>query len=161
MTITECAATFKLPGYAGTAFVQSRRSWKVGEEWLEGDGLYAYSYRLSMADLVATRDVTPCIVAMHAEIGTSYVPLDFDEDGAEEDLFEIEHGSPGDVLLSTAKRVRNVVSFEFAEPICAGQTSHFVGVASRAEPRNSVPVTISLDDGEELLLQACMGPQLV
>ena len=81
----------------------------------------------------------PCVHHLSVDFG-SVRTLDYNVDGAAEQVFVITEGGIGTVGPSNVKKSGSTVIFEFATPVCAGasigrgDSSYFFGMASNRLP---------------------------
>jgi hypothetical protein len=87
------------------------------------------------------------------------VSLDYNGDGATEQVFVVTAGGLGTVAPSSVDKTGNVVTFNFKTPVCAGsapgkgETSYFFGLASTQSAR-AVTATVIPTLGGPLSLKA-------
>jgi hypothetical protein len=154
--VTDTAATFTLPGASGKAFLQSR-TWPVGKPGTVGAGKHAYEYRLDLTDLVGLT-AAPCVTQLKLTFGP-VVALDYDGNGAADQVFVTTKGGLGSVAPSSVDKTGNVATFNFKTPVCSGsspgkgETSYFFGLAS-GQPANAVTATVASTLGGPLSLKA-------
>ena len=129
--VTDTSSPISLPGGAGAGFLQSRTF--SGEPGTQAEGLTGYEYRIDLRNI---RGITfvPCVRKFTIDFGPGS-SLDYDGDGDLERVFVVTSGGLGTVAPSSADKTGNIITFEFATPICAGETSYFFGLASPRPPR--------------------------
>jgi len=156
ITVTDTVANFTLPGTSGKAFLQSR-TWPVGKPGTAGAGKYAYEYRLDLTQLVGLT-AAPCVTQLKLTFGP-VAALDYDGNGAAEQIFVTTQGGLGSVAPSSVDKTGNVVTFNFKTPVCSGsspgkgETSYFFGLASTQSAR-AVTATVLSSLGGSLSLSA-------
>lgn len=144
--VTDFADHFVLPGTVGKAFLQSRR-FPPGEPTTVAEGLYAYVYRIDLRDLTG-QTALPCLHTFQIDFGP-IVRLDYDGNGAPDDIFVITTGGLGTMAPLFADQVGDTVTFGFNPPVCvgsspgSGQSTFFFGLTA-AKP--SMPVGARVRD---------------
>ena len=159
ITVTDTTDHFMLPGTAGDAFLQSR-TWPVGEAGTAGAGLYAYLYRLDLTHLAGILDQPPCINRLVMDFG-AVSPLDYNNDGASDQVFVGTSGGLGSIGLTSVDKTGSTITFNFAPTVCTGsapgagngQTSYFFGLASTRAARN-ITAQILNTQGDSISLDA-------
>jgi len=122
ITVSDIASNFTPPSATGNAFLQSR-TWPVGEAGTPGAGLYAYLYRIDLRNTTGV-GATICVTKMNIDFG-AITHLNYNDDSRTDDhIFVITQGGLGNVRPSSAEHANNIVSFQFAPPICVGTSSN-------------------------------------
>jgi hypothetical protein len=155
IVVNDTTANFTLPGTSGNAFLQSR-TWPKGKPGTVGAGKYAYLYRLDLTQLTGLT-AQACVTRLKITFGP-VVALNYSGAGARQ-VFVITSGGVGSVGPSSVDKTGNVVTFNFATPVCSGsspghgQTSFFFGLSSN-KPAHAVTATVSSTTGGPLSLSA-------
>ena len=150
IVVDDATDNFSLPGGTGDGFLQSRL-WPVGEAGAAGQGLYAYLYRIDATEIQAVT-AEACVSTMSIEFGP-IVAIDFDGDGSKEEVFVITKGGLGSVAPASVEQTDNDLTVTFSPPICPGETSYFVGLASQY-PKQDVTAKLQGSLGFEAGLRA-------
>ncbi len=130
VTVSDSTSPLALMGTSGQGFVQSR-VWPPGQRGTTGQGLTAYLYRVDLSGLDQDPLEAPaCINNLVLRNVGPHVPLDFDGDGAKEDLFVVTGGGIGTVGLGGALRAGAHLVVGFRPALCPGQSTFFLGLAS-------------------------------
>jgi hypothetical protein len=162
ITVTDTTANFTLPGTSGNAFLQSR-TWPAGKPGTVGAGKYVYEYRLDLTQLTGLT-AAPCVTQLKITFGP-VVSLNYDGAGGTEQVFVTTGGGLGTVAPSSVDKTGNVITFNFATPVCSGsspghgQTSYFFGLSSN-QTAKAVTATVAATAGGPLSL-AARAPKLV
>ncbi len=136
-TVNDTSANFTLPGPSGGAFLQSR-TFLPGQAGTIGAGKTAYLYRLDLRNVVGLT-VAPCVNKLKVTFGP-VAALNYDGVGVADQVFVITSGGMGSVGPSSVDKTGNVITFNFATPVCSGSSpgngaiSYFFGVASSQPP---------------------------
>jgi hypothetical protein len=156
ITDNDLAVSFIPPGATGNAFLVSRL-WPQGESGTQGEGLYAYLYRIDMSRTVALSS-TDCITSMTVDFGP-ITPLDYNSDSELDYTFVITDSSCCDVIPTSAAQAGTAITFLFeTPPICAGfggpspslgDRSFFFGMAS-TQPHRDVAATLQSSQGQAI-----------
>ncbi len=162
IVVTDTVAHFTLPPTSGNAFLQSR-TWPVGKPGSLGAGLIAYLYRIDMTRLAGVTAM-PCVNRLSLDFGP-VAALDYNGDGAVDQVFVITKGGIGTVKPSSASESGSIITLNFASPVCAGasvghgDSSYFFGLAS-SHPPHAITAQIrdTLGDVDSL---AARAPQKV
>jgi len=143
------------PGYSPGGFLQSR-NFPQGEPETSGEGLYAYLYRV---DLTAVSGRPICVKTLSVDFGP-VEKLDYNGDGALNDVFVGTEGGLGSVVPESAEQEGSLITFTFeGQGVCPGrgrtegETSYFFGLAS-VNAFESSTATIGLSNGRELRVTA-------
>jgi hypothetical protein len=128
LVVSDSSAPITLPGGVGTGFLQSRSFSGAGAA-PAGD-LHGYEYRIALDAISGT---SACIDRFSLDFGPAR-SLDYDGQGGLERVFVVTSGGLGSVRPTSAEKDGNRITFGFAPPVCAGQTSYFFGMASAAAP---------------------------
>ncbi len=161
IVVNDSTANFTLPGTTGNAFLQTR-TWPVGKPGTVGAGKYVYEYRLDLTHLTGVT-AQGCVTQLKITFGP-VVSLNYDGVGGTEQVFVTTGGGLGTVAPSSVDKTGNVVTFNFATPVCSGsspghgQTSYFFGLSSNRTAR-AVTATVAATAGGPLSLNA-RAPQL-
>ncbi|MCA9969559.1 MAG: S8 family serine peptidase [Anaerolineales bacterium] len=161
-SVDDLAASFALPGTAGSGFLQSRL-WPAGEAGTAGAGLFPYLYRVDLSDMAATLSPA-CVTELKLDFGP-VVPLDYDGDGGAEHVFVVTGGGLGSIAPTAVNQAGSTLTVSFAPAVCAGasvgsgESSFFFGLAS---PFRETLITAELIDNlaESTTLDA-RAPQYV
>lgn len=125
IVVTDSVGNFTPPGDSGVARLQSRTS--PGIVPAPAGGKMAYIYRVdltSVTGLTAANCVTKLEVVFGPVTKEPYSP------GALFDVFVGTAGGLGSVGLASASQSGNLITFNFASPVCPGATSFFFGLTS-------------------------------
>jgi hypothetical protein len=136
ITVNDTVGNFTLTGDSGTGRLQSRAY--VGSPGAPANGKNGYDYRI---DMTAMHGATAesCVNFMKVNFGT---PLTFNyKPGAPAQVFVVTSGGLGSVGPSSATQTGTYITFQFATPVCPGQTSYFFGLAANNAP---APTSIEL-----------------
>lgn len=143
VVVSDSFSYISLPATEGTARLQSRIF--RGEPGAPGDGKTAYEYRVDLTQATALGDAA-CVTALDVEFGP-IAKLQYNKAGPADDVFIVTKGGVGSIGLASAEQDRKgIVTFTFAQPVCAadtssaGQTSFFFGLASVHPPKAIVAV---------------------
>ena len=156
IVVNDSTANFTLPGTSGNAFLQTR-TWPVGKPGTVGAGRYVYEYRLDLTQLTGVT-AQGCVTQLKITFGP-VVSLNYDGAGGTEQVFVTTGGGLGTVAPSSVDKTGNVVTFNFATPVCSGsspghgQTSYFFGLSSSQRAR-AVTATVAATAGGPLSLGA-------
>lgn len=162
IVVNDSTANFTLPGTTGNAFLQSR-TWPPGKPGTVGAGKYVYEYRLDLTQLTGVT-AQGCVTQLKITFGP-VVSLNYDGAGGTEQVFVTTGGGVGTVAPSSVDKTGNVVTFNFATPVCSGsspghgQTSYFFGLSSNRTAR-AVTATVAATAGGPLSLSA-RAPQIL
>jgi len=118
-------------GYTGVPRLQSRTY--PGAAAAPAAGLIAFVYRVDFTSAAAATDVN-CATDLKINFGP-VVPLPYAAGGSA-DIFVVTTGGLGTIAPTSATQVGNFVTFNFATPVCPGQTSFFFGLASHSDPHD-------------------------
>jgi hypothetical protein len=124
---TDTTAPIPLNLTAGTAFLQTRTFFGIAGT--PGGGHTAYEYRV---DLRSAEGDVNCLLGLVVNFGP-IVKLPY-RPGQVGDIYVIAQGGLGTVGLKSAEQDGSVVTFEFARPICVGQSTFSFGLASNTPP---------------------------
>ncbi len=161
ITVRDKVDEFVVGPTTGRAFLQSRLLPR-GQQGTPAEGLYGYLYRLDLSELVGITAI-PCIKEMKIDFGP-IAKLDYNHDGAQDDVFVVTVGGLGSVGISSASQDNRIVTFTFQQGLCAGsspgsgQSSFFFGMSS-AKPSRSVNVQLKDTLGGTTTVQA-QAPQM-
>jgi hypothetical protein len=132
---------------SGARFLQSRTF--LGRPGTPADGLYAYEYRIDLANAVGIVDI-PCVTSLTIPFGPLVNTLDYNGDGKSGDhVWVITGGGLGSIGLAAADQMGWTITFTFTSPVCAGgqpgagDGSFFFGLVSRRKP---APATATVTD---------------
>jgi hypothetical protein len=101
--------------------------------------LFAYLYRIDLRQLAGITDL-PCVLEFEIDWKAPVIPVDYDDDAIEEDIFVITSGGLGTVGPVSADKTSDKITFDFNPPVCAGsfagggESSFFFGLASITPP---------------------------
>ena len=124
---TDSTAVLPLNFTSGTAFLQTRTF--LGIAGTPGGGRTGYEYRV---DLRSAAGSVGCLLGLVVNFGP-IVKLPY-RPGHVGDVYVIAQGGLGTVGLKSAEQDGSVVTFEFARPICVGQSTFSFGLASNRLP---------------------------
>jgi hypothetical protein len=162
IVVNDSTANFTLPGTTGNAFLQSR-TWPAGKPGTVGAGKYVYEYRLDLTQLTGLT-AQGCVTQLKITFGP-VVSLNYDGVGGTEQVFVTTGGGLGTVAPSSVDKTGNVVTFNFATPVCSGsspghgQTSYFFGLSSN-QTAKAVTATVAATAGGPLSLSA-RAPKII
>lgn len=133
-----------LPGISGKAILHSRTF--RGAAGSKAEGRTAYQYRIDLTNATTLAEVS-CVTSLSVKFG-AIAKLRYGGRPLR-DVYQIVEGvPPNQIGLATAVQTENVVTFTFAQPICAadadnpGKTSFFFGLSSFDAPVRGVRVQI-------------------
>jgi hypothetical protein len=155
VVVNDTTAPINLPG-SGTGFFQSRTF--RGLPGSAAAGMYAYLYRVDLRQAVGVTNIG-CVNSVTVNFGPVVSGLDFNGDGARDQVFVITGGGIGTVGLASAEMIGNQINFNFSSPVCAGsspgagQSSFFWGLVSARQPRFN-PARITHTGGPALVVPA-------
>ncbi len=129
-----------LPGGVGTGLLHTRTF--AGEPGSPAAGLHTYQYRI---DLTGTGG-RACIDSYDVEFGRPS-PLDYDGSGAPHDVYVVMSGGPGTVAPDIAQINANRISVHFYGGLCAGESSVFFGMTTKAAPSSIKPLISEMISG--------------
>jgi hypothetical protein len=121
-------------GATGAGFVQSRLLPRA-PAGVAASGLFGYEYRVHLIG-VAGGGANACITDLTLEVGP-VIPLNYDGSGLS-NIFVITQGALGTVRPAFAVQLRDRLTLFFDPPICPGESSVFIGFASRYPPRDEI-----------------------
>ncbi len=153
ITVNDTSTNFTLPGTSGSAFLQSR-TWPPGQAGTIGAGKTAYLYRLDLRNLTGLT-AAPCVIRLKFRFGP-VAALDYNADGHPDQVFVVTSGGLGTVGPSSADKTGNVITFNFATPVCSGSSpghgdsSYFFGLAS-AQPPEAIIAVVNHTAGADAL----------
>lgn len=156
VTVTDTSAPIPLAA-GGSNFLQSRTF--VGVPGAPADGLYAYEYRIDLSNAMGITYI-PCLSSMTIDFGPVVSTLDYDGDGAADEVYVVTGGGLGSVGLASAERDGNEVTFNFSPSVCAGgspgtgESTFFFGLVSTQPPEPEVTATIRETTGDEYSVPA-------
>jgi hypothetical protein len=151
----DTSSNIPLPGISGTAFLQTRTI--VGATGAPAQGLTDYEYRVDLINAVGILAI-PCVTALRVDFGP-VASLQYDGAGPTDQVFVITAGGSGTIGLSSATKVGDEVTFNFASPVCAGSSpgtgasSFFFGLSSTRAP-TAVNAVVSQTTGGALSVGA-------
>ncbi|HEU4390300.1 MAG TPA: hypothetical protein VFV34_21030 [Blastocatellia bacterium] len=157
VTVSDTSAPIVIPGTSGSGFLQSRtyRGVKGSQVW----GLHVYEYQVDLRNVVGSLNI-PSITSMSLDFG----PVgwfEYNGDGKKGvRAFVVTSGGLGSVGLSSASKVGNTVTFNFAGGGVAaggspghGQSSYFFGLVSK-NTITEVTATLTLNTGGTISVKA-------
>lgn len=124
--------------YTGNERLQSRTY--VGERGSKAGNNTAYIYRIDFTRAVRSKADMFCAESVDIDFGP-VAKLPYGPKGAMADVFVINSGGANFVGVKSAEEKKNVVSIEFASPVCPsngglpGESTFFFGLASSKAPR--------------------------
>ena len=130
-TVASGSTSFSLPGANGTAALQMRTF--SGKSGLPATIKHGYEYRLDLTNATTFVDAS-CVTGLEVDFGP-VTKLQYNRVGPLDDVFVI-NSAPGTIGLASAQQTGSVITFTFAQPVCAGDTSgtgkstFFFGLAS-------------------------------
>ncbi|MCE7988189.1 MAG: hypothetical protein DYG89_44080 [Caldilinea sp. CFX5] len=137
ITPTDMSDTFTLPGSFGGVGRLITRQWPVGEKGTQGEGLYAYLYRIDLTGVEAGRE-TACVESLSIDFGPVEA-LDYNDDAKPEEVFDVTQGGIGVIGPAAADQTGRTVTFIFKPQLCPGNAgsndTHYFGLASKQPPR--------------------------
>jgi len=146
---TSCTVTvtdFTAP-LLGSGFLQSRTY--QGQPGAPAAGLWGYEYRIDLTNATPGTWVSALTVDFGPVVGT----LDYNGDRRPDRVFVVTSGGLGAVGPTSAVQVGRMVTFRFARPVRAGQTSFFFGMAARGAPR-PIRARVATSVNPNLVLEA-------
>jgi hypothetical protein len=178
--VTDTSSPIALPNTSGLGFLQTRTY--LGQTGSLGQGLYVYEYRIDLravtanagaqpcfsnhvqcvtnagvvtcsTNLVSCPGSAPCIDELRLNFGalsglTVTNPL-----GSTGQVFVITSGGLGSNGPSSVVQNGSVVTLRFADPICPGESSYFIGLVSSNAPTTTRAV-LDLTSGSNILVSA-------
>lgn len=156
ITVSDLADHFVPPFSVGDAFLQSR-TWPIGEPGTQGQGLYAYLYRVDLRGAIGTTAIS-CVTNLEIDFGP-VASLDYNLDGKAEEVFVVTSGGLGSSTVVSPTQTGTVVNFRFNPSVCGGATrnggdsSFFFGMASK-DPEQVVPAKLTGTAGLNVTLKA-------
>jgi hypothetical protein len=135
---TNSIADIVFPGARAKGRLQSRTF--SGSAGAPAAGRTGYQYRIDLTEAVAPAARPLCVSALKLDFGP-IARIDYNQDGAPDDVFVITAGAPGRISIAAAEQTGSIVTFSFSRPICAGlapgrgETSYFFGLAAAKPPR--------------------------
>ena len=127
VVVSDSVGTFTMAGNQGDGRLQSRTYPGTAPAPAAGDMAYVYRVDLtSMQGLTAVNCVTKLAIDFGPVVELPY------SGKPDHDVFVTTSGGLGSVGLSAADQIGTVITFVFSKPVCAGETSYFFGLASRA-----------------------------
>lgn len=139
-----------------SGFLQSRNF--QGVAGAPAAGLHGYEYRIDLTQVAGTTAI-PYITSLKIDFGPHVSTLDFDGDGARDDVYVITSGGLGNIGVSSARKSGNTITFNFDPPVAGGaspgrgDSTFFFGVVSQ-HPRHEVVATANNNLGPPLNLSA-------
>jgi len=137
--------------YTGTERLQSRTY--AGQKGSKAGANMAFIYRIDFTHAVRSQKDMYCADGVDIDFGP-VTQLPYGPKGAMGDVFVINSGGMNFVGVSEATQKKNVVSIEFASPVCPangafpGQSTFFFGMASAKAPKlDSVSVSLKFGGG--------------
>ena len=124
-------------GYSGAVRMQSRSYAGTGKS--KAAGLTTYIYRIDFSHAVRGKDMY-CADGVDLDFGP-VAKLPYGPKGAMGDVFVINSGGASFVGVRSATERKNIVSIEFASPVCPasgavpGLSTFFFGMASAKAPK--------------------------
>jgi hypothetical protein len=139
ITVSDHVSDIPMPNQiTGKARLQSR-TYTAGPG-SPAAGNTGYQYRVDLTQAVPTGEFA-CVTDLEVDFGPA-TKLQYNTTGPLDDVFVITHGGLGTIGLSSATETSNVITFNFSQPICAGDspgkgaTSFFFGLASTHAPKS-------------------------
>ena len=126
VVVDDSVGTFTLPGDTGEARLQSRTY--PGTPPAPAAGLMAYEYRMDLTSVTGKNCVSKMILNFGPVSPLPYVPT------AVFDVYVVTSGGLGTIGLGSALQAGSAIEFNFAKPVCPGDTSFFFGLASKFLP---------------------------
>lgn len=157
ITPTDMSDAFTLPGSLGGQGRLITRLWPVGEKGTQGEGLYAYLYRIDLTSVEAGR-ATACVESLSIDFGP-VESLDYNGDKTVEQVFDIVEGGIGVIGPAAADLTGRTLTFTFKPQLCPGDqasnNTHYFGLAAKQPPRDvAVKLAGSNNFGVELKARA-------
>jgi hypothetical protein len=108
----------------------------------------------TVTNTVPCPGTAPCITALTINFGP-IVRLDFNNSGGSitDQVYVVTSGGIGTVAPSSVEQNDGAVTFHFADPICPGESSFFIGLVSSNAPVD-VRALVSLTGGSNLVVGA-------
>lgn len=129
VVVNDTTGSFSLPGDTGNGLLQSRTF--PGGVGSPAAGLTGYDYRLDMTSMGGTN----CVSSLLIPFGP-VSSLQYDGSGGLDQMYVVTSGGLGSVGVSAAELIgTGTVSIKFADRVCPGETSYFIGLASSGGPR--------------------------
>ena len=122
----------RIPNTAPTSLGRLQSRTFSGAPGAPGAGLTGYMYRVDLTS-VAGSTAPLCVSAYKIDFGPM-ASLRYSANGPPAQVFVVTSGGLGTVGLAGADLTGTVVTFTFARPVCAGQTSYFFGMAAAPTP---------------------------
>jgi len=133
ITVNDSTGAIPLDFTAGSPFLQSRTF--TGAPGTPAAGRTGYEYRL---DLRSAAGAVDCLLGLVVRFGPiTKLPY---KSGSLADVYVVTQGGLGTVGIKSAEQDGDVITFEFAKPMCvgtnpgAGESTFFFGLASSAPP---------------------------
>jgi hypothetical protein len=142
VTVSDTTGAVAMPflDTPGTAWLQSRTF--TGEAGTPGAGLTGYEYRLSLTEAAGFGD---CLLGLVLNFGPiTKLPY---KSGSLADVYVVTGGGLGTIGLKSADQEGDVITFEFATPLCVSKspsdsaTTFFFGLAS-SKPPTAISATV-------------------
>lgn len=126
----ESASSFALGPNSGEALLRTE-VWRSATSGT-GSGVRAYAYRLDLTT-AAGPIARPCVTRLTLELGP-LSRLDYDSDGAPDDIFVVTPGDSASIGPSAAEREGTSLSLHFARGVCAGDATYLFGLVADGVP---------------------------
>jgi hypothetical protein len=178
--VTDTSSPILLPNTSGLGFLQTRTY--LGETGSLGQGLYVYEYRIDLravtansgalpcfsndvhcvtnagivtcsTNLVSCPGTAPCIDELRLNFGSLSGMTITNLLGATGQVFVVTSGGLGSNGPSSVVQNGSVVTLRFADPICPGESSYFIGLVSSNAPTTTRAV-LDLTSGTNIVVSA-------
>ena len=136
VVVSSGVTNFAIPGAAGTGQLQLRTY--PAKSGLPPTIKQGYEYRLDRTQATTFVDAS-CVTGLEIDFG-AVTKLQYNKIGPLDDVFVITKGGPGTIGLASAEQNGTVITFTFAQPVCAaddsapGKGTFFFGLASTHTP---------------------------
>lgn len=149
VTVTDSVGNFTLTQDSGTGRLQSRTF--EGAVATASAGRAGYDYRIDMTEMHGVL-AESCIKALKVSFGLpialAYTP------GVASYVYVVTSGGLGSVGPTSASIAGSTITFNFATPVCPGQTSYFFGLASNLRPVASTAQLVPTISGPSVAVPA-------
>jgi len=149
-------STFALPGTNGTATLLTRTF--QGGLGAPAADKYGYRYQIDMANVTAGSSKT-CVSAFSLDFGPvltfAYRP------DVPAQVYVVNAGGLGSIGPSSASISGKVVTFNFARPVCPGESSYFIGLTSSLGPLAVYNAVLAFSSGKSATVQTMVPAERV
>jgi hypothetical protein len=126
VVVDDSVGTFTVPTDTGEARLQTRTY--PGVAPAPGAGTMAYEYRMDLTSVTGKNCISKMVLNFGPVAPLPYKPT------AVFDVYVVTSGGLGTVGLGSALQAGSAIEFNFAKPVCPGDTSYFFGLASKLMP---------------------------